>query len=334
MIFELCLTLAAIVLGAILAWVSRQEKPQEKLSLNTAFVFVKPHANTEKVQALVRETFTKKGLKILQEGELSAETIDEKKLIDQHYYAIASKATILKPQELNVPADKFESKFGIAWQEALSAGLVLNAMDACAKLGIDALALDTLWGAAKKAEQLVKFGGGFYCGKIEGLYVFNGFFMSMRAKFVTPGTSIHYYVVEWDAASLPWADFRGQLLGPTDPSQAPAESLRGIIYKAWQTLGLEAAPNVGDNGVHASASPFEAMAERVNWLSDKYPLAQADPFGAALGQAGVPRKYIADGCVDPQVVLPGGGKGSLFDALEDMDSAECLAKLQELSRLA
>jgi len=29
-----------------------------------------------------------------------------------------------------------------------------------------------------------------------------------------------------------------------------------------QALGLKAKPDVGDNGVHGSASPFEALAER------------------------------------------------------------------------
>ena len=27
---------------------------------------------------------------------------------------------------------------------------------------------------------------------------FNAFFMTMRGKFTTPGTSIHYYVVQFD----------------------------------------------------------------------------------------------------------------------------------------
>ena len=31
--------------------------------------------------------------------------------------------------------------------------------------------------------------------------------------------------------------------------------------------GLASAPNTGDNGVHASASPFEGFAERTNWLA-------------------------------------------------------------------
>ena len=34
----------------------------------------------------------------------------------------------------------------------------------------------------------------------------------------------------------------------------------------YKALGLTSKPNTGDNGVHASASPFEAMAERANWL--------------------------------------------------------------------
>jgi hypothetical protein len=70
--------------------------------------------------------------------------------------------------------------------------------------------LDKAWGPAKK----VKFGGGFYCGLVEipkkkPIYVFNGFFMAMRSKFVTPGTSIHYYVVEFEPSKLSWSDFRG-----------------------------------------------------------------------------------------------------------------------------
>ena len=81
--------------------------------------------------------------------------------------------------------------------------------------------------------------------------------------------AMQYYVVEFDPAKLSWADFRGKVLGPTDPAQAPEGSLRATILKDWKTLGLEYQPNVGDNGVHASASPFEGLAERMNWLKVK-----------------------------------------------------------------
>lgn len=205
----------------------------------------------------------------------------------------------------------------------------MNAMDGCAALGIDADAMDAAWGACKKANKLVKFGGGFYCGLIDTidgkdpLYIFNGFFMSMRSKFTAPGCSIHYYVVEWDAASLSWSDFRNKVLGPTDPVEAPKDSLRGMILADWEKLGLKEVPNVGDNGVHASASPFEALAERANWVGAEI---EKDSFGSALIAAGLSVDTIKAWSVDPQVNVQ-GKKGSIFDALEDMDSADCLAKL-------
>ena len=95
----------------------------------------------------------------MEEGSLKSEDIDKKKLIDQHYYAIASKATILKPIELNVPADKFEAQFGLTWPAALKQGNVYNAMDGCEVLGITADEMDAEWGKCKKAKKLIKFGG-------------------------------------------------------------------------------------------------------------------------------------------------------------------------------
>ena len=38
------------------------------------------------------------------------------------------------------------------------------------------------------------------------------------------------------------------------------------IAAQWAELGLAAPCDVGDNGMHGSASPFEALAERMNWL--------------------------------------------------------------------
>merc|ERR1712014_210364 len=166
--------------------------------------------------------------------------------------------------------------------------------------GIDADALDKEWAKCKAAKKLVKFGG-FYCGlvEVEGktpLYIFNGFFMSMRSKFTKLGTQIYYYSVEWDPASMSWEDFRGKLLGPTDPAEAPKDSLRGEILAKWKDLGLEAEPNVGDNGVHASASPFEGVAERLNWLGKR---CNQDKYCKAMVAAGIKEATINAWSVDP-----------------------------------
>ena len=297
--------------------------------MNSAFVFIKPHANTRAVQDLVVAKLTSKRVKILSEGDIAASKIDKDKLIDQHYYAIASKATLLKPDQLPVPEDKFEAKFGIAWKQALADKLVYNAIDACAHLGVDADGLDAKWQAAKQAGNMEKFGGGFYGAKLEGgIFVFNGFFMTMRSAFVAPGASIHYYVVEWDPKDLKWSEFRGDLLGPTDPAQAPLASLRGEIFAEWKALGLPNEPFTGENGVHASASPLEGLAERANWLKASV---SKDSFGKAALAKGVPRKTLDSWFVDPQVSHP-GGKGSVFDLFEDMDADECLAAMLTVTR--
>ena len=182
---------------------------------NSAFVFVKPHANTPATQALVKEKLTNAGITILSEVDIDGPTIDEKKLIDQHYYAIASKATILPADQIPVPAEKFQEAFGESWDTVIKENRACNAMEACVRFKCSPEELDEAWGQAKK---VVKFGGGFYCGLVSvkgqpGLYVFNAFFMTMRSKFVGKGTSIHCYTVEWDPSKLSWDAFRNQLLG-------------------------------------------------------------------------------------------------------------------------
>lgn len=141
--------------------------------------------------------------------------------------------------------------------------------------------------------------------------------MAMRGRFTAPGTSIHYFVVSFDPSTLKWEDFRGKVLGPTDPKDAPADSLRGIINAEWKELGLDDVPNVGNNGVHASASPFEGLAERVNWLQQSM---SSDPFAKRLLEAGIPEATLKAWSVDPQVVLPdsSGKKGSLFDQVRHL----------------
>merc|ERR1712232_293265 len=149
----------------------------------------------------------------------------------------------------------------------------------------------------------------------------------MRAKFVTPSASIYYFTVAWDPTDLSWADFRGKLLGPTNPADAPAGSLRHSVLQQWKELGLESVPDKTDNGVHASASPFEALAERTNWLGA--PIA-SDTFGSLALEA-LSEERIKSWSRDPQVTLIGGSKGSIFDALEDLDAQACLDKLRELN---
>jgi hypothetical protein len=95
----------------------------------------------------------------------------------------------------------------------------------------------------------------------------------------------------------------------------------------YKDLGLDAEPNVGDNGVHASASPFEGLAERMNWLGVKL---ENDQFGKGLLAAGVSEGDIAKWCDDAQVKVEGetseGTTMSVFDTFEDLDADDVLSK--------
>eukprot|EP00424_Heterocapsa_rotundata_P000812 CAMPEP_0168683344 /NCGR_PEP_ID=MMETSP0503-20121227/28250_1 /TAXON_ID=89963 /ORGANISM="Heterocapsa rotundata, Strain SCCAP K-0483" /LENGTH=91 /DNA_ID=CAMNT_0008727995 /DNA_START=19 /DNA_END=291 /DNA_ORIENTATION=+ len=89
------------------------------MALNRAFVFLKPHAVTPQVMSFVRERLESRMVTVAGEGRIEAAQIDKDMLIDRHYYAIASKATLLKPDKLPVPEAKFKDKFGLDWPSAL-----------------------------------------------------------------------------------------------------------------------------------------------------------------------------------------------------------------------
>jgi len=314
---------------------------QKELSgkTNSAFVFIKPHAckgTPGKVEDLVESSFKDAGIRITGKGEMLAETIDKNMHIDTHYGAIASKAVKLKPSELVVP-DKgkagFEKMFGEKWDDVVAQGKVYNAKDGAAKLGIDGAGLNDKWSKLSRGKNLIKFGGGFYCGKVDGVYIMNGFYMEMRAAYTNLGEKIQWYTVSWPTENLSWSDFRSEVLGATDPSTAPKDSIRRKILDNYRALGLKSKPNTGDNGVHASASPFEALAERVNWLGASI---EEDPYGKGLMAAKVPKATIENWSEDSQVSVDGetppGKTMSVFDTLEDLDADTILAKVEKISK--
>ena len=145
--------------------------------VNRGFVFVKPNAVTPSAISLVKSKLASFGIEVVDEGTLAAKEIDERGLIDTHYGSIASKAVQLSPRELMVTPEasaKFLAVFDEPYEAALAAGKVLSAKEACAALAVDEAGLGNAWEALKAGTSLVKFGGGFYAGRINEYYVING----------------------------------------------------------------------------------------------------------------------------------------------------------------
>ena len=228
---------------------------------NSAFVFVKPHAVTPPTIELVKSKLTGAGLTILSEGDISSEDIDQKKLVDQHYYAIASKATITPPAELAVPDDKFTEFFGESWSDVLSQGRAFTAIDACKELGLSGSEMDEAWGAAKGAGKIIKLGGGFYAGQLakgdSSIYTFNAFYMSMRDRFTQPGGSIHYFAVEWDASTS-----ESSKASKSEPFPSGYVTTGSRIHfdsvASSRPSAMIAAPNASSDGLTCSQFIFSA----------------------------------------------------------------------------
>ena len=287
--------------------------------INSALVFVKPHAVTDSTIGLVQSALKDNKITILADGEVMAETIDKDRIIDRHYATIARYATEWGADKITISeaaAKQFSDKFGLTWADAINDKKIMNAAEATKALGdITAEELTQKWGAGQR----LKLAPGLYvCLYKEGMFVINGFYLRNRQKFTVPGTKIHWYTVQWAEADLTWADFRAKIIGPTDPADAPENSLRGIVKRDWESLGLSEVPNVADNGIHASAGPLEGLAERMVWLSSSL---SSDAFTVAAVAAGATESTLLDFVGNPVVTLD-GQTAPVFDILEDKQTSD------------
>eukprot|EP00931_Biecheleriopsis_adriatica_P093401 TRINITY_DN67152_c0_g1_i1.p1 TRINITY_DN67152_c0_g1~~TRINITY_DN67152_c0_g1_i1.p1 ORF type:complete len:389 (-),score=88.27 TRINITY_DN67152_c0_g1_i1:26-1192(-) len=293
---------------------------------NVALVFVKPHACTPQALELVPSFLEQHGLKVMRSGTVPAKQVEEKGIIDAHYAAIAKVGMARDMAALGLGAGeaaKFEAGYSRTLEEALRAGEVCSAVTAMEVLDVSPGELLQRCLAAGYE----KLRSGLYCAKLEGgptgqLYVLNGFYARMREKFTAPGVVVHWFVVSWKEADLSWKNFRSQVIGATNPEDAAAGSLRARIRDEWKSLGLKEETNYQDNGVHASASPLEALRERMVWLGDDV---DEDAFGQAVSE----RSSLSAAVLveDPVLELADGRVGSAFDLLEDSDAAATLEAL-------
>ena len=119
----------------------------------------------------------------------------------------------------------------MGWVAALSGGVLLNYAQAQALLPeLTPPEVERRW----RAEGCLRLGSGLYVAKVErpgssALFVVNGFYGSMRHKYAREGSRIHWMVVEFNADSLSWAEFRGGVIGATDPCKATPGSIRSKL---------------------------------------------------------------------------------------------------------
>ena len=295
---------------------------------NRVLIFIKPHAVRSEAVIFIENFLTAKGISLEKSGELSSEEIKDKKIIDRHYFSIARSAVEESPAELHLTPDAnetFRRTFGQTVNEALDGEILVNSREAQERMGgISGIELNRRWAEGDQ----VKLGPGLYAGKpaSSGLIVINGFYPAMKERFTAPGLSIRWYDASFDPNTLSWRDFRRKVIGATKPDQAQGGSLRSKLLGKYRELGLDEAPTVTNNGIHASAGPIEGMRERMVWLGVE---PGSTPLGAALIAGGISRdelrSLLGNGTADFK-----GEQGPVFDITEDIDARDIPGALKLL----
>ena len=296
-----------------------------KSPTNKALVFIKPHASgNDAVRHLVLDHLKRAGCVVCESGVLTGPELDASGAIDRHYAAISSCAFVQTPQELFVSSETkkaFAAKFSVEWDRASRVNL--KALFE-ANPSVTADEVDDAWNSSVR----FKLSPGTYVARLENfgdanmnVFVVNGFYAKMRETYAHPDAKVLYYSIEFKESDLSWEKFRKNVVGSTDPRRAAKESIRHTLHETWRELGLGVELDYGNNGVHASAGPLEAIRERATWLGV---LPHTDPTYVALTTSGVSPELVESWLAN-EVVPIDGETGPAFDLLEDKDESTLIA---------
>eukprot|EP00929_Paragymnodinium_shiwhaense_P113635 TRINITY_DN81924_c0_g1_i1.p1 TRINITY_DN81924_c0_g1~~TRINITY_DN81924_c0_g1_i1.p1 ORF type:complete len:1781 (+),score=505.68 TRINITY_DN81924_c0_g1_i1:112-5454(+) len=293
--------------------------------VNQAIVFVKPHAQNQETDRFVQSYLTAHKVAVLKKGTMPQRELVSTGFFEKQYFQIWEYAQA-DPSALQVsPAgqERFRQAFGESWTDALARGGVCNAVNAPAKLSLSEAEIEAQWAKGNR----VDLAPSLVVAKIEGkgasAIVVNGYAPNMKSNFVKAGQSLTWFAVEFSPSNVTWAHFRQQLLGSTDPSQAPKDSIRGQMYEHWEALGLREQPGLQNNCVHASAGPIEALRERL-LLTEGNILEETT--SRLLLSSGIPVDTVRDWLRNPEVFGWKVGhemrSGPVFDCTNAVDTVE------------
>lgn len=309
-------------------WQDRKEEVR-------SFIFLKPHANTDAVKEFVKTHLLKAEFEIIEQDPIHEHPRELQAKLEKHYSTMHRHALTLAPEKILLqPAalEAFQACFQKSWKEVLSEGGVLNAAESLERLDLSPVELKKHWELLEMGRDKVKLRSGVYAGRIHGRVVVNGFYIEMWAKMTeqlaSSKRSIAWFDIRWTNQKC-WRDFRTAVVGDTLPASARHGSLRRRIYEAWKELGLPAQPSLGENALHASASPFEAMVDRHNWMGTEF---EKDDFGEQLLREGIVESVLRRWSCDP-IVNYGGRQTSIFDLFENLDHTACLERARQIKEI-
>ncbi len=299
-------------------------------SLNTAFIYIKPHAISRAAISLVYNYFGSHNLSILKHGKVYLQNGEGLALFDRIYSEERSLAQDRKPESIIMDEKMkttFVFHFGEEWDECIASNSIFNASDVCSNFGISHSELLAAWLVSCSRGKHGLISEFMECCQIEisnakrAIYCINGHYMSARDEFAAQSITLPYFVLEWKSSEMSWDRFYEEVIGYYNPEKAKQSSLRGMLYQHWEELGLQSYPNSVMNLVHASKSSFNAIIEQLEFVKG------AQISDCSFGQVMLQQNF------SPEVILelarnPSHRNISLFRKLYHVENLEAVKILR------
>lgn len=293
---------------------------------NQAVVFTKPvhHLDIaltpEELNRKTLDFFGERGFSVVTSRSVTGPELATRAVIRRHYqmYSEGSYGDASMTDDGKI---RFEEAYGQRWDDEVAAGRILSNPDLLRTKGISAHELYLRWNALFGARKTEKIQDGVIVAWVGELdcYCINAFYPAMEENFYHPDTHLDYHVLEFDPATVSWAEFRREVLGATDSSKAMPGSFRSTLYAEHRVQFPGR-----DNFVHGSAGPLEGFVERI--IHEPEFNAATSPVGRYLAERGVSLDAFSKWKSSRSI----SEVGALFDQTEEMDCADAFAKLDAI----
>eukprot|EP00927_Polykrikos_kofoidii_P027180 TRINITY_DN24012_c0_g1_i1.p1 TRINITY_DN24012_c0_g1~~TRINITY_DN24012_c0_g1_i1.p1 ORF type:complete len:1405 (-),score=295.46 TRINITY_DN24012_c0_g1_i1:80-4009(-) len=236
---------------------------------NTALIILKPHASNPETERFVKSFFASRHVAVVESRTVSSADAQQRGLFQrQHRHTLDYAAA--DPRTLPVGAQGkalFREAMGVVWDEVLAKGQVVSAQHALKVFGMTDVELDAAWRRSTE----VTVGHSIFVARIsspsggDSLFVVNGFALHWQNQFTKNGEQLRWFIVEFSPKQVTWKQFL-DVLGNENPALAAEGSLRGQLYRHWQSLEMKEPPSI-HNCIHGSRGPVEALHELMIWVS-------------------------------------------------------------------
>ncbi len=284
---------------------------------NEFVFFIKPEVTmagdyaVSKVIDIASSVFARNSIEISGLFIAGNEYLKKHNLIEEHYGVINFVAKNGVSVLTNAPKERFRSEYGVGIDTVKVLG-GFQFLDEYRAFTVDTL--NDLWESGNR----VKLAAGIYCEKHivkgETIYILNGFNPYQLSFFTETG---RYIIIASLFTAMDWSKMRNDIAGVTNPFKAASGSIRAEILRTKDETGIDVNP--GQNGVHLSAGPFEALAELKRFCFDKHKsvVSYDDIYtGKYLKGSGLSNDKL-DRAVSNPLINYNGDSVYLYDATEE-----------------